>query len=172
MSLLMLRAQRMAVTTVRRAARYQSTVSSGSASSSTSIQTTDLLEYYRGLVARGDLKWDDEQVRCVMHVSKLTHIKHKSDEIQLKKLLVTLEDYQPPLELMDKLLPKAPPSLDSSLSTGTSWFKGKGKQLVAGSDERERQLVRVLTGEEELAALQTPKVRCFHESDDANYRVF
>ena len=70
MSAVMLRTQRMAIATVRRAARYQSTVSSGSTSAGpgTSIQTTDLLEYYRGLVARGDLRWDDEQVRCVMHV--------------------------------------------------------------------------------------------------------
>jgi hypothetical protein len=77
----------------------------------------------------------------------------------LKKLLVTLEGYEPPLELMDKLLPKTAPNLNSEVYTGTSWFKGKGKQLVAGSDERQRDLVRVLTGEEELAALQTPKVR-------------
>ena len=76
---------------------------------------------------------------------------------------------------MDKLLPKAPPSLDSSVSSGTSWFKGKGKQLVAGSDERERQLVRVLTGEEELAALQTPKVRfasSLHSTMDTDSREF
>ncbi len=30
--------------------------------------STDLLELYRGLVAQGKLKWDDEQVRCVMKV--------------------------------------------------------------------------------------------------------
>lgn len=31
----------------------------------------DLLELYRDLVARGKLKWDDEQVRCVMKVSRV-----------------------------------------------------------------------------------------------------
>jgi len=31
--------------------------------------STDLLELYRGWVAQGRLRWDDEQVRCVMKVS-------------------------------------------------------------------------------------------------------
>jgi hypothetical protein len=31
----------------------------------------DLLELYRDTVARGKLKWDDEQVRCVMKVSRI-----------------------------------------------------------------------------------------------------
>ena len=30
--------------------------------------STDLLELYRGLVAQGRLKWDDDQVRCVLKV--------------------------------------------------------------------------------------------------------
>lgn len=30
--------------------------------------STDLLELYRGMVAQGRLKWDDEQVRCVIKV--------------------------------------------------------------------------------------------------------
>lgn len=59
MNVLMLRTRRTALFAVRRTVRYQT---------STAVQTTDLLEYYRGLVARGDLRWDDEQVRCVMHV--------------------------------------------------------------------------------------------------------
>ena len=32
---------------------------------------TDLLELYRGLVAQGKLKWDDEQVRCVVKVGSI-----------------------------------------------------------------------------------------------------
>jgi hypothetical protein len=35
-----------------------------------SIQPTDLLALYRGLVARGDINYDEEQVRAVMRVSK------------------------------------------------------------------------------------------------------
>ena len=30
--------------------------------------SSDLLEFYRGLVAQGRLKWDDDQVRCVLKV--------------------------------------------------------------------------------------------------------
>ena len=30
--------------------------------------STDLLELYRGMVTAGRLKWDDEQVRCIIKV--------------------------------------------------------------------------------------------------------
>jgi hypothetical protein len=34
------------------------------------LASTDLLEVYRGMVATGKLRWDDEQIRCVMKVSQ------------------------------------------------------------------------------------------------------
>lgn len=36
---------------------------------SSDLQSTDLLDVYQSLVARGVLVWDEEQVRCVMEVS-------------------------------------------------------------------------------------------------------
>lgn len=33
-------------------------------------RSTDLLEVYRGMVATGKLRWDDEQIRCVIKVSQ------------------------------------------------------------------------------------------------------
>lgn len=41
------------------------------AEAATAIESTDILEVYRSLVARGLLDWDEEQVRCVMQVSPL-----------------------------------------------------------------------------------------------------
>lgn len=45
-------------------------VADGTATGSSGVPVSmDLLELYRGLVAQGRLKWDDEQVRTVMQVS-------------------------------------------------------------------------------------------------------
>ncbi|KAE8542517.1 hypothetical protein D1P53_001296 [Cryptococcus gattii VGV] len=106
---------------------------------------TDLLELYRGLVAAGRLNWDDEQVRCVM---------------KLRHLLDTLSDYSPPLELVAKLNPSAP--YIAQQKEQTSWWKGSkgtGEHLGFGetNGEVEKRLVKVLSGEEELANLKTPK---------------
>ncbi|EAL20923.1 hypothetical protein CNBE2840 [Cryptococcus deneoformans B-3501A] len=106
---------------------------------------TDLLELYRGLVAAGRLNWDDEQVRCVM---------------KLRQLLDTLRDYSPPLELVAKLNPSAP--YIAQQKEQTSWWKGNrnmGEHLGFSktNGEVEKRLVKVLSGEEELANLKTPK---------------
>ncbi|KAK8849679.1 hypothetical protein IAR55_005014 [Kwoniella newhampshirensis] len=106
---------------------------------------TDLLELYRGLVATGRLKWDDEQVRCVM---------------KLRHLLETLEGYTPPMDLLARLTPSAPFLAQQTREPG--WWKGSRKaaseHLGLGKDgAEERKLVRVLSGEEELANLTTPK---------------
>ncbi|WVO23098.1 uncharacterized protein IAS62_004443 [Cryptococcus decagattii] len=106
---------------------------------------TDLRELYRGLVAAGRLNWDDEQVRCVM---------------KLRHLLDTLNDYSPPLELLAKLNPSAP--YIAQQKEQTSWWKGSngtGEHLGFGetNGEVEKRLVKVLSGEEELANLKTPK---------------
>ncbi|WWC92798.1 uncharacterized protein L201_007757 [Kwoniella dendrophila CBS 6074] len=107
---------------------------------------TDLLELYRGLVATGRLKWDDEQVRCVM---------------KLRQLLTTLEDYSPPIDLVARLTPSAP-FIAQDVQRKSSWIKGKEKAgeylgIEIDSGDEERKLVKVLSGEEELANLTTPK---------------
>ncbi|WWC73699.1 uncharacterized protein I206_107671 [Kwoniella pini CBS 10737] len=107
---------------------------------------TDLLELYRGMVATGRLKWDDEQVRTV---------------IKLRNLLATLEDYSPPIDLVARLTPSAP-FVAQDVKRKSSWIKGKEKAgeylgIEVDSGEAERELVRVLSGEEELANLNTPK---------------
>ncbi|OWZ77983.1 AFG1-family ATPase [Cryptococcus neoformans Bt85] len=106
---------------------------------------TDLLELYRGLVAAGRLNWDDEQVRCIM---------------KLRQLLNTLHDYSPPLELVAKLNPSAPYIAQQKEQT-SCWKgnKGTGEHLGFSrtNGEVEKRLVKVLSGEEELANLKTPK---------------
>ncbi|OCF33532.1 AFG1-family ATPase [Kwoniella heveanensis BCC8398] len=107
---------------------------------------TDLLELYRGLVATGRLKWDDEQVRTVM---------------KLRHLLDSLEDYSPPIDLVAKLTPSAP-FIAQDIVRKSGWTRSKGKAgeylgIELGNTEEERQLVKVLSGEEELANLTTPK---------------
>ncbi|WVR08057.1 hypothetical protein IAU60_005103 [Kwoniella sp. DSM 27419] len=108
--------------------------------------STDLLELYRGLVATGRLKWDDEQVRTVM---------------KLRHLLDSLEDYSPPLDLVAKLTPSAP-YIAQQIVRKAGWLKGKEKAgeflgIEWSGSEEEKRLVRVLSGEEELASLQTPQ---------------
>jgi protein AFG1 len=98
----------------------------------------------------------------------------------LRKLYETLSTYSPPLELIRRLSPDAPVlarRLRESANKGkvSSWWnnfkvgnresgsnlkdegKGEGKREMSES-ERERALVRVLSGEEELAELDVPKV--------------
>ncbi|KAJ9100959.1 hypothetical protein QFC19_005355 [Naganishia cerealis] len=115
---------------------------------SVALESTDILEVYRSLVARGILDWDEEQVRCVM---------------QLRKLLEELQDYSPPLDLLAKLSPDAPLLAREALKAekagkGSSWWKSiSSNGKPEGPTERERALVKVLSGEEELEALTTPK---------------
>lgn len=136
------------------------------------LESTDILEVYRSLVARGLLDWDEEQVRCVMQVS-IPRLHHSealaSHSLQLRKLLEELQDYTPPLDLLAKLSPDAPLLAREAMKAekegkGASWWKGltsndKGDAQGNGPTERERALVKVLSGEEELEALTTPKVR-------------
>ena len=51
-------------------------------SSSLLPANTNILEVYRGIVAQGKLKWDDEQVRCVVKVHLFELIKHRSPSDQ------------------------------------------------------------------------------------------
>ena len=113
-----------------------------SASTSPNLPSSvDLLEVYRSYVARGKLKWDDEQVRVVMKVRPCLL---SSPDLQLRHLLETLSEYEPPLELLARLQPQP--------RQHSSWWKGKGKADESGLD-----LVKILSGEEELANLDTPK---------------
>ncbi|GMK55042.1 hypothetical protein CspeluHIS016_0200980 [Cutaneotrichosporon spelunceum] len=110
--------------------------------SETETQKTDLLEVYRGLVESGRLTWDDEQVRIVM---------------RLRHLYNELQDYAPPLELLAKLGPAPPRKLEQS------WFRTKVRRarqaasIGLGNSAEEHALVKVLSGEEEIALLTTPK---------------
>ncbi len=52
----------------RRCLATATQLSTGSSPAASAPASTDLLELYRGLVVQGRLKWDDEQVRCVIKV--------------------------------------------------------------------------------------------------------
>ncbi|KAL7425111.1 hypothetical protein Q5752_000799 [Cryptotrichosporon argae] len=124
----------------QRHTRHASTSTAGAAparaaheNTPAALVPTDLLEVYRGLVASGQLRWDDEQVRVVM---KLRHV------------LASLSDYAPPTDLLARLPATAP-------QMARAWWGRRRLGLEPG--ERERALVRVLSGAEEMAALDTPK---------------
>lgn len=83
-------------------------------------------------------------------------------------MLDELAEYEPPLELLSKL-PSSPFSQSRRRARWWSDRKGKEKEWLSslrGFKEAEdgRELVRVLTGEEELEGLNTPKV-CVVRSD-------
>ncbi|KAL1411127.1 hypothetical protein Q8F55_002077 [Vanrija albida] len=100
----------------------------------------DLLEAYRTLVSSGRLTWDDEQVRTVM---------------KLRHLASTLAGYDPPLDLVSKLGTRPPQQ-----ASERTWYQrlpGVGERVLPDDGARGRALVRVLTGEEEIANLNTPR---------------
>lgn len=80
---------------------------------------------------------------------------------QLRHLLETLEDYTPPLDLLAKLTPSAPyraRQIREEAGGKKGWWKGKGKEDADLFGDAGKELVKVLSGEEELANLKTPKV--------------
>ncbi|TXT13692.1 hypothetical protein VHUM_01059 [Vanrija humicola] len=100
----------------------------------------DLLESYRTLVSSGRLTWDDEQVRTVM---------------KLRRLAAELASYEPPLDLVSKL--GARPPLAASERAWYDRLPGLRERVLPDDGERGKALVRVLTGEEEIANLTTPR---------------
>jgi hypothetical protein len=83
---------------------------------------------------------------------------------QLRKLLEELQDYSPPLDLLAKLSPDAPLLARAAKKTSSSWWQSMRSAKKDGTNDgepgdREKALIRVLSGEEELAELTTPKVR-------------
>ncbi|ORY34742.1 AFG1-like ATPase-domain-containing protein [Naematelia encephala] len=119
--------------------RYTSSTATTPSNPSDVETKQDLLEYYRSMVTSGRLNWDDEQVRVIM---------------KLRKLLDELSEYTPPLDLLARLGPTAPVQAKRAVKGETSWWKGKTK---ADATEQEQALVRVLSGQEELENLRTPK---------------
>lgn len=68
----------------------------------------------------------------------------------------TLEDYEPPLELLSRLNPTAPFRMRQSSS---GWWKSnKAREDLEAFGDKGKELIRVLSGEEELSQLSSPKV--------------
>lgn len=60
------------------------------------------------------------------------------------------------------LTPSAP--FEMQKAEGAKWWKGKSKEMRELANEPAgRELIKVLSGEEELANLKTPKVRRYSE---------
>lgn len=77
--------------------------------------------------------------------------------MQLKHLLETLEEYEPPIELLSRLNPSAPFRIHQSSS---GWWKSnKARQDLEAFGDQGKELIKVLSGEEELSQLSSPKVR-------------
>jgi len=73
-----------------------------------------------------------------------------------------LQDYSPPLDLLAKLDSTAPALAKRAqlLAKNKGWWDAKGKakmRELLGGKEMEQGLVKVLSGEEEIANLTTPK---------------
>lgn len=86
---------------------------------------------------------------------------------QLRHLLNTLREYSPPLDLLAKLDSSAPAMAKRAQlnarrkgwwdSNGLTKAGARARELFGGAGEVEEGLVRVLSGEEEIANLRTPK---------------
>ena len=123
----------------------------------------DLLDRYRGLVALGRIKEDDEQIRVIMKVSQYRQFSHArtvrayAGGIQLRRLHKELEGYAPPAVLARHLNQTHAVSAAGSESdeSGPWWAASEPIQ----PPETSRGLIRVRTHAEEIDALTTPKVR-------------
>ncbi|KAG8689499.1 hypothetical protein FRC08_010921 [Ceratobasidium sp. 394] len=98
-------------------------------SANLSLQSTDLLTLYRGLVARGDIEYDGDQVRAVMRLRRLTR---------------ELQDYVPNL-----ISGHAAPVV----SPGSNWWS----QEKGTTDPDTRALLVRKDIAREFAELDTPK---------------
>ncbi|KAG8753684.1 hypothetical protein FRC11_007195, partial [Ceratobasidium sp. 423] len=106
-------------------------------STNQALQPTDLLTLYRGLVARGDIKYDEEQVRAVM---------------RLRRLSKSLEDYIPNL-ISGHAVPAITPP-------GTSWWTPHHKLAEEGSiapSTESKALLRRNDAGQEMEELPFPK---------------
>ncbi|CAE6421108.1 unnamed protein product [Rhizoctonia solani] len=100
------------------------------------LQPTDLLALYRGLIARGDIKYDEDQVRAVM---------------RLRRLSKSLEDYVPNL-VSGYAVPAVTP-------LGTSWWtphKLTGESSITPSTDS-KALLRRSDARQEMEELPFPK---------------
>ncbi|QRW12509.1 ATPase [Ceratobasidium sp. AG-Ba] len=98
-----------------------------------SIQSTDLLDLYRGLVTRGDIEYDEDQVRAVMRLRRLTR---------------ELEDYVPNL-VSGHAAPIVTP--------GSSWWTPKRLAEEGLIDPDRRALLVRKDMARELAELDVPQ---------------
>ncbi|KAF8756549.1 AFG1-like ATPase [Rhizoctonia solani] len=116
-------------------------INPASENTSRALQPTDLLELYRGLVIRGDIKHDEEQVRTVM---------------RLRRLSKALEGYIPNL-ISGHAVPAITPP-------GTSWWtphhKLEEESSLRPSKESKALLRRVDIGKE-MEDLPFPKGKTF-----------
>ncbi|KAJ7077260.1 AFG1-like ATPase-domain-containing protein [Mycena belliarum] len=100
---------------------------------STLPQPTDLLERYRGMVAAGQIEYDEDQIRVVM---------------QLRRLQKELLDYSPAMV--------APHLLDNP-ETSSAWWSEHPTAESASSDSDSLALIALKSHADELAELDTPK---------------
>ncbi|KAL5528379.1 hypothetical protein ACEPAF_7515 [Sanghuangporus sanghuang] len=111
-------------------------------------QQTDLLDVYRGLVAAGRIRYDEDQIRIVM---------------QLRRLSNTLRDYAPPA-FVSEYYQSSRVSSDESVraverDATEPWYSPSSAKST--SEERSyadvKALVRLRSQAEALAELRTPK---------------
>lgn len=94
------------------------------------------------------------------HESALYYSNPKQDveltHSQLRHMFDELEDYSPPLDLLENLTSSAPAAARRASLGGTKWWESRSGGSF-GSGDAEKSLVRVLSGQEEIANLSTPK---------------
>ncbi|KAI0935183.1 hypothetical protein AcV7_003686 [Taiwanofungus camphoratus] len=105
-------------------------------------QPMDLLERYRGLVALGKIKYDEEQIRVVM---------------QLRRLQKDLDGYAPPALSSRYLQSMEDQAVRAEAESRPWWASSEESKPQVAVDHR--ALIRIQTHSEEIAALTTPKAR-------------
>ncbi|KAI0930058.1 hypothetical protein AcV5_006860 [Taiwanofungus camphoratus] len=103
-------------------------------------QPMDLLERYRGLVALGKIKYDEEQIRVVM---------------QLRRLQKDLDGYAPPALSSRYLQSMEDQAVRAEAESRPWWASSEESKPQVAVDHR--ALIRIQTHSEEIAALTTPK---------------
>ncbi|SCZ91364.1 BZ3500_MvSof-1268-A1-R1_Chr1-2g01361 [Microbotryum saponariae] len=133
--------------------------SAAAAAAETSIQVTDPLLLYHGMVANGTVKSDPEQIRALVQMRKLTEeLLDYSPPVRLLTLLESLRPTNDPLAFQIPEWPfRRSPLSSRGIELSEDEEAERSSLLSMSEKEKSTALVKVLKDDQGLEGLDTPK---------------
>ncbi|KDE06896.1 hypothetical protein MVLG_02784 [Microbotryum lychnidis-dioicae p1A1 Lamole] len=133
--------------------------SAAAAATETSIQVTDPLLLYHGMVANGNVKSDSEQIRALVQMRKLTE--ELLDYSPPVRLLTLLESLRPTNDPLASQIPEWPfrrsPLSSRGIELSEDEEAERSSLLSMSEKQKSTALVKVLKDDQGLEGLDTPK---------------